>query len=67
MLMVAFALVLFGVIEAGSPWQFLLTTPKIAWEASLGIYCVRKGFASTRTVGRAARTSSVEPSLASVV
>ena len=36
--------VLFGVIEAGSPVQAIATIPEFAWELSLGIYLVAKGF-----------------------
>lgn len=66
LLIVAFALVLFGVIESGSPWQFLLTAVEIAWEASLGIYLAWKGFKSTRIVAPGSRTPVVEPALAAV-
>jgi hypothetical protein len=36
--------VLFGVIEQGSAGQLVATIPEIAWEASLGIYLIAKGF-----------------------
>jgi hypothetical protein len=36
--------VLFGLIEAGSVWQFASSVPEIAWELSLGIYLAVKGF-----------------------
>ncbi|MEU9838693.1 DUF4386 domain-containing protein [Actinomadura sp. NPDC048032] len=36
--------VLFGVYEQQSPVNFLFTAPEIAWEASLGIWLVTKGF-----------------------
>jgi Domain of unknown function (DUF4386) len=36
--------VMFGLIEAGSAGQFIATVPEIAWEASLGIYLIAKGF-----------------------
>lgn len=36
--------VLFGAIEPGSPAQLLATIPEIAWEASLGVYLLAKGF-----------------------
>jgi hypothetical protein len=38
--------VLFGVIEAGSVWQFVSSVPEMLWEASLGIYLTVKGFRS---------------------
>jgi hypothetical protein len=43
-LTVAFVCVLFGVFEAGSAWQALATAPEFAWELSLGVYLVVKGF-----------------------
>ncbi|MEX1262322.1 MAG: DUF4386 domain-containing protein [Actinomycetota bacterium] len=66
LLIVAFALVLFGAIEVGSSWQFLLSTPEIAWEASLGIYLAWKGFKTTRIVSLETGSPAVEPSLAAV-
>src|SRR3954453_18368317 len=36
--------VMFGVFEARSAAQFIATIPEIAWEASLGIYLIAKGF-----------------------
>jgi hypothetical protein len=36
--------ILFGVIEAGSVWQFASSVPEMAWEPSLGIYLAVKGF-----------------------
>ncbi len=36
--------VMFGAFEAGSAPQFLATVPEIAWEGSLGIYLLAKGF-----------------------
>jgi hypothetical protein len=36
--------VLLGVLEAGSPVQAIATIPEFAWELSLGIYLVAKGF-----------------------
>jgi uncharacterized protein DUF4386 len=41
--------VMFGAFEPGSGAQFIATIPEIAWEASLGIYLIAKGFkASSR-------------------
>jgi hypothetical protein len=37
-------LVLFDVIDAGSPVQFIATIPEFIWELSLGIYLIVKGF-----------------------
>jgi Domain of unknown function (DUF4386) len=36
--------VLFNVIEPGSAAQFIATIPEFAWELSLGIYLMVKGF-----------------------
>ncbi len=36
--------VLFGVFDAGSPWQSIATIPEFLWELSLGIYLTVKGF-----------------------
>jgi len=36
--------VLFGAYKQTSGWSLLLTLPEIAWEASLGIYLIVKGF-----------------------
>lgn len=36
--------VLFGAYKQTSGWSLLLTAPEIAWEASLGIYLIVKGF-----------------------
>lgn len=43
-LTVGFVGVLFGVFEAGSGWQAIATAPEFAWELSLGIYLIVKGF-----------------------
>jgi hypothetical protein len=44
LLILSFALQLFGVYENGSGASTLLALPEIAWEASLGIYAAWKGF-----------------------
>jgi Domain of unknown function (DUF4386) len=36
--------VMFGAIDAGSAAQALATLPEIAWEASLGVYLIARGF-----------------------
>jgi hypothetical protein len=36
--------ILFGVFEAGSVWQVIATIPEFAWELSLGIWLIVKGF-----------------------
>jgi hypothetical protein len=66
MLIVAFALVLFGAIEANSSWQFLLSTPEIAWEASLGIYLAWKGFKTTKIDDLGVGTPAAERSMVAV-
>ena len=51
--------VLFGAWEQTSATQAILTLPEIAWEASLGIYLMVKGFKpSPITTGMAAGTTS---------
>jgi Domain of unknown function (DUF4386) len=45
--------VMFGAFEQGSAGQFIATVPEIAWEASLGIYLIVKGFKpSSAVLGR---------------
>jgi hypothetical protein len=44
MLILSFVLILFDAYENGSSWSGLLALPEIAWEASLAVYCVWKGF-----------------------
>jgi len=36
--------VLFGLYEQVSVWSFIATLPEIAWEATLGIWLIAKGF-----------------------
>jgi hypothetical protein len=47
--------VLFGFYEQTSAASFLMTLPEIAWEASLGIYLVVKGFKPSPTTAADAR------------
>lgn len=49
-------LVVFGAFKAGSAPLFLMTIPEIAWEASLTIYLIVKGFKPSLIL--AARTTS---------
>ena len=50
--------VMFGVFEAGSAAQVIATVPEIAWEASLGIYLIVKGFKpSSRILVQPSRTA----------
>ncbi len=44
LLIAAMVAVLFGVFAPGSIWQVVATMPEFAWELSLGIYLVVKGF-----------------------
>jgi hypothetical protein len=64
-IIIAFALVLFGVIETGSPSQALLSFPEMIWEGALPIYCIWKGFRPspvTRTLDT--REETPTPSMA---
>lgn len=57
--------VLFGAMEPGSAGHFLATVPEIAWEASLGVYLLVKGFKTSsplvRTTGRGVDASLPVP------
>jgi len=44
LLIASFVAVLFGLFEAGSAWQAIATIPVAAFEVSLGIYLIVKGF-----------------------
>lgn len=44
LIFVASTVVLFGAFEPGDPAHFVMSIPEIAWEASLGIYLIVKGF-----------------------
>jgi hypothetical protein len=44
LLLAASIAVLFGAFEQTSAWAFLMTLPEIAWEASLTVYLIVKGF-----------------------
>jgi hypothetical protein len=52
--------VMFGAFEAGSAGQFIATIPEIAWEASLGIYLIAKGFKTSSPVLGGTRDTAVE-------
>lgn len=57
--------VLFGAFDRGSAPQFIATIPEIAWEASLGVYLVAKGFkASSPILGGTRHTGSLAPAVA---
>jgi hypothetical protein len=63
-LIVAFVLVLFGVIETGSSGQALLSFPEMVWEAGLPIYCLWKGFKPSPVISLDDRVPAVEPRMA---
>jgi hypothetical protein len=48
--------VMFGVFELGSAWQFIATIPEIAWEGSLGIWLLAKGFNAAAIASEPTRT-----------
>jgi hypothetical protein len=49
-------LTLFGLIEQTSALDFLLTLPEIAWELSLGIWLIVKGFNPSATASLSANS-----------
>jgi hypothetical protein len=52
--------VLFGLYEQPSAWSLVATLPEIAWERSLGIYLIVKGFKpSVITSGQTRRVGEV--------
>jgi hypothetical protein len=65
-LIVAFVLVLFGVVETGSAGQAVLSLPEMVWEAALPIYCIWKGFRPSPVITLDERVPAVEPSMATV-
>jgi hypothetical protein len=52
LIFVASTLVLFEAFEAGDGPHFLMSIPEIAWEASLGIYLIAKGFRPSPILAR---------------
>ena len=54
----------FGVYENGSGPAVLLALPEIVWEASLGIYCVVKGFRPSPITSELSPAATAEPRLA---
>ena len=66
MLIVSFALILFGVYDNGSAPSFFMALPEIAWEASLGIYLAVKGFKTTRVISLDAPAPAADRSMATV-
>ena len=65
-LIVAFVLVLFGVVETGSAGQFVFSLPEMVWEAALPIYCLWKGFRSSPVISLDDHAPAAEPSIATV-
>ncbi len=55
--------VLFGVLGQGSAGQGIATVPEFAWELSLGIYLIVKGFKPSSIVPEAIADLAVEPAL----
>jgi hypothetical protein len=56
--------VMFGLFEPGSPAQAIATIPEIAWEASLGIYLIVKGFKASSPLLAGGRRSAVDAGVA---
>jgi Domain of unknown function (DUF4386) len=52
--------VMFGAFEPGSAGQSIATIPEIAWEASLGIYLIAKGFKPSSGVLDGTRQTAVD-------
>jgi hypothetical protein len=63
---VGFAGVLFGVFDAGSTGQFLFSIGEMAWEATLPIYVLRKGFKTTGVITLDDSAPAVAPTMATV-
>jgi Domain of unknown function (DUF4386) len=56
--------VMFGVFEQVSAAQFIATIPEIAWEASLGIYLIAKGFKASPITSVGAGDGALTPAVA---
>jgi hypothetical protein len=54
-LVASFVAVLFGLVEAGSAWQAIASLPVAAFEVSLAIYLIVKGFKPSPVLAAAAR------------
>lgn len=63
---IGFGCVLFGAFDAGSPGQFVFSIGEMAWEASLPIYVLLKGFKATGVVTLEDSAPAVAPSMATV-
>lgn len=60
LIFVSSTLVLFGAYEQTDPPAFLMSLPEIAWEASLGIYLIVKGFRPSHILDGYAQSVTVE-------
>ncbi len=58
--------VLFGALGQGSAGQGIATVPEFAWELSLGIYLIVKGFKPSSIVPEEILNLGVEPALSAV-
>ena len=58
---------LFGAWEQTSATQFLFTFPEIAWEASLGIYLIVKGFKTQSPILHERRQSALDDAFSPTV
>jgi hypothetical protein len=56
--------VMFGLFEPGSPAQVIATVPEMAWEASLGIYLIAKGFKASSPLLAVSRPTAVDAGVA---
>jgi hypothetical protein len=63
LLAVGFVCVLFGVFETGSGGQAAATAFEFAWELSLGIYLVVKGFRPSAITSSETRREELAPAL----
>lgn len=52
---------LLGLNEQQSLWSLIATLPEIAWEASLGIWLVAKGFRTPAPAGTVRKIAGREP------
>ncbi|MGH2827981.1 MAG: DUF4386 domain-containing protein [Actinomycetota bacterium] len=59
-----FCFVLFGAIDAGSAGQFLFSIGEMAWEATLPIYVLLKGFKTTGIISSEESAPTPAPSMA---
>lgn len=60
---IGFLSVLFGAIDADSPLRFLSSVGEMAWEASLPIYVIWKGFKPSAITSPETRTAPIETAM----